>query len=74
MKKIKIGDTLETKYGPRVITGIEMVEPGQSDDGIEMQEIWVCDKDRCVFDLDNGHWTYGLETTFISQQPVHNEI
>jgi len=55
----------DTKHGRSVITGIEMVEPGQSDGGIEMQEIWECDKDRCVFDLANGHWSYGAQITII---------
>ena len=66
MKKIKIGDKLRTKHRVHYITEIEMVEPGKSDDGIPMAEIWECDKDRCVFSLDNGHWAYGDESEIVS--------
>jgi len=62
MKKIKIGDKLKTKHGVIAITGIEMVEPGESDGGIPMTHIWECDKGRCVFDLENGYWAYGDES------------
>jgi hypothetical protein len=43
------------------VTGIEMVEEGRKDGGIEMEKIFYADKDRCVFDLDNGHWQYGYQ-------------
>jgi hypothetical protein len=66
MKKIKIGDKLKTIHGICMIVEIEMVEPGKSDGGIDMQEIWECDKDRCVFSLDNGHWAYGDESEIVS--------
>jgi hypothetical protein len=26
-----------------------------------MDKIFIEDKDRCVFDLDNGHWAYGYQ-------------
>jgi len=75
MDKIKIGDTLNTKHGISTITGIEMVEPGQSDGGIEITEIWECDKDRCVFDLENGHYAYGDQVTVIrSTTENHNKL
>lgn len=66
VKKITIGMCVDTKHGKATITGIEMVEPGHSDGGIEMTEIWACDKDRCVFDLDNGHWAYGDQITLVN--------
>ena len=69
MNKIKIGDTLSTRHGISIIAGIEMVAPGKSDGGIEMEEIWECDKDRCVFDLQNGHYAYGNEVTVIRSTP-----
>lgn len=69
MNKIKIGDTLNTKHGISVITGIEVVAPGQSDGGTEVEWIYEFDKDRCVFDLANGHWAYGHEVTVIRSTP-----
>lgn len=58
--KIKIGDLTEGKHGRARITCIELMPIiGQKEGGIEMQEVWTIDKDRCVFDLDNGHWAYG---------------
>jgi len=28
-----------------------------------VDKIFVGDKDRCVFDMDNGHWSYGYQVT-----------
>lgn len=63
MEKIKIGMSVDSPHGVARITSIEMFSPDSSfpddDDNIPMQEIWACDKVRCVFDLDNKHWSYG---------------
>jgi hypothetical protein len=71
MQKIKIGDTVDSKYGPGKVTSIEMFPTDSSfaddPDNIIMQEIFICDKDRCVFDLDNGHWQYGEQISVINQ-------
>jgi hypothetical protein len=65
--KIKIGDFASSKHGRCRITGIEMFSPETSfpddKDNIPMQEIWSCDKDRCVFDFDNNHWSWGSQVT-----------
>lgn len=56
MEKIIVGQFVGSKHGKAAIIGIEfMPEVGQKEDGIEMSEVWAIDKDRCVFDLDNGH-------------------
>ena len=60
-KYIKIGTTVDSRFGVAKVTGIEMVEEGRKDGGIEMEKIFYADKDRCVFDLDNGHWQYGYQ-------------
>ena len=67
MKKIKIGDAISSKHGVSVINGIEIVEPGEKDGGLQVLWVWECDKDRCVFDLANGHWAYGDECSIINQ-------
>jgi hypothetical protein len=76
MDKIKIGDTVDSKYGPAQVKSIEMISPDTSfaddDDNIPMTEIWACDKNRCVFDLSNGHWQYGHSITTV-KNPIINE-
>lgn len=32
-------------------------------DHIEQTKIFVADKNRCIFTLDNGHWAYGAQIT-----------
>jgi hypothetical protein len=46
------------------VTGIELTKDG-SKYGIGMDKIFVEDKDRCVFDMDNGHWSYGHQVSVI---------
>lgn len=66
MEKIKLGDHVDTKHGISKINHIELMpEMGMKEDGIPMKEIWAIDKDRCVFDLENGHWAYGDQVTKI---------
>ena len=62
-KYIEIGTKVSSKFGLAKVTGIEMVEEGRKDGGIEMDKIFYADKDRCVFDLDNGHWQYGYQVS-----------
>ena len=63
-KYIKIGTTVDSRFGIAKVTGIEfMAEEGRKEGGIEMEKIFYADKDRCVFDLDNGHWQYGYQIT-----------
>ena len=57
---IKIGTKVDTKWGEAKITGIELCKAGEKY-GIGMDKIFVEDKDRCIFDMDNGHWAYGYQ-------------
>ena len=50
------------KIGTKV-TGIELCESHSEKYGIDMEKVFVEDKDRCVFDMDNGHWSYGYQVT-----------
>lgn len=70
MDKIKIGDLVYSKHGEANVRGIDMVNPdsvfADDDDNISMQEIWACDKDRCVFELSNKHWSRGCDIQIIT--------
>ena len=57
---IKIGTKVDSRFGTAKITGIELCKDG-SKYGIGMDKIFVEDKDRCTFDMDNGHWAYGYQ-------------
>ena len=43
------------------MTGIELCASHSEKYGIGVDKIFVTDKDRCVFDMDNGHWSYGYQ-------------
>jgi hypothetical protein len=57
---IKIGTKVHTKWGEAKIEAIELCKDGEKY-GIGQEKIFVEDKDRCTFDLDNGHWSYGYQ-------------
>ena len=57
---IKIGTKVSSRFGEAKVTGIELCKDG-SKYGIGMDKIFVEDKDRCTFDMDNGHWAYGYQ-------------
>ena len=57
-KFIKIGTKVNTQWGEAKVTGIELCENGEKY-GIDIDKIFVADKNRCTFDMDNGHWSYG---------------
>lgn len=63
-KYIKIGTKVSTRHGVAKVTGIELTD-GTSKYGIGVDKIFVDDKDRCVFDMDNGHWSYGYQVSVI---------
>ena len=60
-KIIKIGTKVVTRHGEAKVTGIELCERHSEKYGIDVDKIFVADKDRCVFDMDNGHWSYGYQ-------------
>ena len=59
-KYIMIGTKVDTRWGEAKVTGIELTQNGEKY-GIDMKQVFVEDKDRCVFDMDNGHWSYGYQ-------------
>ena len=62
MKKfIKIGTECHTRFGTAKVTGIELCENAGDKSGLPVDKIFTQDKDRCVFDFDNGHWQYGYQ-------------
>jgi len=72
--KIKVGDTVMHRgcWGadaPKkaVITSIELCKNEREKYGIDMQEVYAKDKDRCCFTLDNGHWAYGEQIDLITK-------
>jgi hypothetical protein len=60
---IKIGTKVDSKFGEAKVTSIELCEAEGLKEGIHVDKVWVDLKDRCVFDLDNGHWCYGYQIT-----------
>jgi hypothetical protein len=57
---IMIGTKVNSNHGEAKVTGIELCKNGEKY-GIDMPKVFVEDKDRCTFDLDNGHWAYGYQ-------------
>ena len=62
-KFIKIGTKVVTRHGEAKVTGIELCANQSEKYGIAMSKVFVGDKDRGVFDMDNGHWSYGYQVT-----------
>lgn len=60
-KFIKIGTKVDTRWGEAKVTGVELCEQEGEKEGIRTDRCWLIDKNRCVFDLDNGHWAYGYQ-------------
>ena len=58
---IKVGQYMIGNHGESKITKIELCEKIGQKEGIPVKEIFETDKDRCVFDFENGHWSYGLD-------------
>lgn len=50
------------------IVGIELVNDGQKQGGIIVEQIPVEVKDHCVFDLANGHWAYGYQIKEVTNE------
>ena len=58
-KYIQIGTKVVTRFGEAKVTGIDLCQNAWEKEGLPVDKISVTDKDRCVFDMDNGHWAYG---------------
>ena len=62
-KLIKIGTKVDSRFGEAKVTSIDLCENAGEKEGIHVEKIRVDLKDRCIFDLDNGHWCYGYQIT-----------
>ena len=60
-KLIKKGTKVLTKFGEAKVTAIDLCQKEGDKEGIRVDKIWVDLKDRCIFDMDNGHWAYGYQ-------------
>lgn len=63
---ISVGQNVMTEYGLQKIKKIELCEKVGDKYGIEVKEIYTDLVDRCVFDLDNGHFAYGDQIDFVN--------
>ena len=63
---ISVGQNVMTKHGLQKITKIKLCEKVGDKYGIEVKEIYTDLVDRCVFDLNNGHFAYGDQIDFIN--------
>lgn len=43
------------------VVRIELVRPGEKDNGVLVPWVPTTVIENCVFDLDNGHWAYGYQ-------------
>lgn len=57
-RMIKVGDKVFTRFGSSKIIKIDLCKEGDRE-GIQVNEIFEDLINRCVFDLDCGHWVYG---------------
>lgn len=69
---IKIGDTIRWRgaFGyddPKTakIIYLELCENEHEKYGVPVEFISIKDKNRTIFDLDNGHWAYGSQIEII---------
>ena len=60
-KLIKKGTKVLTKFGEAKVTAIDLCQKEGDKEGIRVDKIWLDLKDRCIFDMDNGHWAYGYQ-------------
>lgn len=62
--KLKVGQKIFGKFGWAKIKNIELVEVVGEKEGISINEVWINLVDRCVFDMDNGHFEYGSDIDY----------
>jgi hypothetical protein len=62
--KLKVGQKIFGKFGWAKIKNIVLVEVVGEKEGIEVQEVWMNLIERCVFDMDNGHFEYGSDIDY----------
>ena len=58
--RLYINDKVLTKHGVARVKSIDLYnEFAMEGDAIEVKSIWTNLLDKCVIDMDNGHWAYG---------------
>ena len=57
-RQFRVGTKVLTNHGPAKIEGISLMAEDTTD-SFRIPKIWADLKDRCIFDLNNGHWAYG---------------
>lgn len=62
---LKVGDQVFGKFGPAMIKKIEFCNSPGDKYGINVDKIWTKDVERCIFDMDNGHYEYGKDIDYI---------
>ena len=62
---IQQGTKVNSRFGAAKVTRIELCRVAGDKEGLQVDKIFVEDKDRCVFDLDNGHWQYGTQVEVV---------
>ncbi len=62
---LKVGDTVLGKFGMAKIKNIELCKNVGDKYGIKVDMCFIQDVDRCVFNMDNGHFEYGNDLDFI---------
>ena len=70
----KIGDTVVSNHGVAKIERIEVVEPGQKENGISVKEFYWSMLEHVIVDLDNGHWAYGESLKSIRQATLQGVL
>ena len=62
--KLKVGDRVIGKFGSAKIKKIELCENVGEKYGIPIPAVWGNLVDKCVFDMDNGHFEYGVDIDY----------
>ena len=69
---IRVGHNIVSPFGELKITKIELCEKWNQKEGIPMKEIFEKDLDRCVIDLEDGHWAFGY--TCVKSDSYYNKM
>lgn len=79
-KLIKVGITVNWRgsWGSApaqkaIISDISFCENERDKYGINVNEIWAKDKDRCCFGLSNGKWAYGYQIDLIESNLITSD-
>ena len=70
-RQIRVGTKVDSPWGETKITGIELCEEPGLKEGIRVKQMFIDLKDRCVFDLDNGHWAYGYQIDPVDMRQIN---